>query len=110
MKMGKKQLQTLQKLSCQGKERCSLVKEDLIISLYLPEFWDAEFDDESLYYHQTPEYASAEAAFSQSMRPLLDAGLVEKKEQKIDTRLPDQTTSLCYRITASGSHELAKMR
>jgi hypothetical protein len=110
MKIGKKQFQTLEKLSGDGKVRHCLIKENLIISLYLPEFWNAEFDDESLYYYRTPEYASAEAAFSQSMMLLLDARLVEKQEQEINTGLFNQPTSLCYRITKAGRQELDNMR
>lgn len=110
MKISKIQSQTLTKLSGEGKERHCLLKENLIICLYLPGFWDVEPDDESLYHYRTPEYASAEAAFAQAIRPLLDARLVEKQEQGLNTGLSDQFTPSCYRITKAGRQELDNIR
>ena len=110
MKIEKKQLQILKKLLGKGTERRWLRKEDLVISLYLPDFWDGEFDDESLYYYRTSEYASAEAAFSLSMRLLLYAELVERKHQELKTELADSSTSQFYRITEAGDRELEKIK
>ncbi len=110
MNLDNKQLLTLQKLSEKVSGQVCITKEDLIIGIYLPEFWDGEFDDESLYYSRTPEYTSAENVYSQSMQVLLDAGLVEKDECDIHTVRDGQTTSVCYRITEYGRHALDMLR
>lgn len=110
MNITNKQLLTLQKLSGKVSEQVCFTKEDLIIGVFLPEFWDGEFDDESLYHHRTPEYISAENACSQSMQSLLNAGLVEKDECDIHTVRDGQTTSVCYRITEYGRHALDMLK
>ena len=102
MKINKNQLQTLQKLSEGFTEQRCITKEDIIISIYLPDFWDAEFDDESLFYHRTPEYNAAEKAYSQAMKSLMDAGFVDAQECEINTDKDFPTTKTCYHITGYG--------
>ena len=110
MNISSKQLLTLQKLSEKVVEEVCVTKEDLIMGVYLPEFWEGEFDDESLYHHRTPEYTSAENVYSQSMQVLLDAGLVEEDVCNIHTVRDSKTTSVCYRITEYGRHALDMLR
>lgn len=104
------QVHILQKLSEKGGEEMCFTQEDLIISVYLPDFWDAEFDDESLFHHRTPEYIAAEKVYSQSMQSLLDAGLVEIDKCDIHTVRDNQATSVCYRITEDGRQRLEMLK
>jgi len=108
MKMNENQTHLLQKLSEPGSEDICFTKEDLIISVYLPDYWDAECDDESLFYHRPPEYIAAEKNYSQSVQSLLDAGLAEKNICCIHFARDNETTSVCYRITENGRRSLAK--
>lgn len=59
MKLDKKQVKVLEKLSSESQAQQCYIKENLIIGVYLDDYWDGEFDDESLYYYNTPEYALA---------------------------------------------------
>jgi len=106
MELDKKQLNVLKKLSSESLTQQCFIKENLILGLYLDDYWNGEFDDESLYYYHTPEYASAKAAFHQSLKPLLEAGLVERETKDTDSDLHDQSTPDCYRITESGRQAL----
>jgi hypothetical protein len=110
MDISEHQRQILQKLSEKGSENMCFTKEDLIISVYLPEFWNAEFDDESLFYHRTPEYIAAEKAYSASMQSLLDSGLVEVNTCDIHTVRDNEATSVCYRVTAYGRQTLEMLK
>jgi hypothetical protein len=106
MKINQFQIQTLQKLSeAVNEERC-ITKDDLIISVFLPDFWDAGFDDESLYYRRTPEYRAAEKAYSQSMKQLIYAGFVEAEGCEIDTDRDSPPAKTCYHITGYGRQAL----
>lgn len=110
MEISKNQLKILQKLSEKGSENMCFTKEDLIISVYLPEFWDAAFDDESLFHHRTPEYRAAEKAYAASMQSLLDTGLVVINTCDIHTVRDNQATSICYRITEDGRQAVEKQK
>ncbi len=110
MELDKKQLQVLEKLSSESSTHHCFIKENLILGLYLDDYWNGEFDDESLYYYHTPEYASAKAAFHQSMEPLLEAGLVERETKDTDSDLHDQATPACYRITKYGRQALDMLK
>lgn len=110
MNISKNQIKILQKLSKKFTEHRCITKEDIIISIYLPDFWNAKFDDESLFHRRTPEYSAAEKAYAQSMKSLIDAGFVDSEECKInpDTAFPTATT--CYHITGYGRQALAMFK
>jgi hypothetical protein len=107
MNINKLQIQTLQKLSEEVNTQRCITAEDLIMSVFLPDFWNAGFDDESLFYHQTPEYRAAENAYSHSMKSLIDAGFVDAEDSEINTDREFPTTKTCYHITRYGRQALA---
>ena len=102
MRIGKNQLYVLQELK-RIKEKYSFERiycANLIIHLYYPNFFNDDFDDfDGLCFHKTPEYKSARASLSRSMRLLIDAGLVEKG--KINDPL-EGIAGHAYRITEKG--------
>ena len=110
MKLDKKQVQLLEKLSRKDQTEQCFIKENIIMGLYLDDYWHEEFDDESLYHYHTPEYTSAKAAFYKSVKPLIEAGLVEKQQGRIEINSEDINTPVCYRITKYGSHALEILR
>ena len=99
MGIGKNQLYVLQELKrIKEKYSCELIYcANLIINLYYPNFLNDDFDDWR--FHETPEYKSAKASLSQSMRRLIDAGLVEKG--KINDPL-EAIAGHAYKITEKG--------
>ena len=80
MRIGKNQLYVLQELKrIKEKYGCELIYcANLFIHLYYPNFINDDYDSDGLHFHETPEYKSARASLSRSMRCLIDAGLVEK--------------------------------
>ena len=98
MRMGKNQHYVLQELK-RIKDRKSgelVYFANLIIHLYYPNFFNNDFDDWR--FHETPEYKSAKASLSRSMRRLLDAGLVERKINAPHEGIAGHA----YRITEKG--------
>ena len=53
---------------------------------------------------------AAKAAFDRSIKPLMDAGLVERQKGASKTDLGDQGSPDCYRITIYGSQTLAMLK
>ena len=102
MGIGKNQLYVLQELK-RIKEKYGFERiycANLIIHLYYPNFFNDDFDDfDGLCFHKTPEYKSARASLSRSMRRLIDAGLVEKG--KINDPL-EGIAGHAYKITEKG--------
>jgi hypothetical protein len=103
MRIGKNQLYVLQELKrIKEKYGCELIYcANLIIHLYYPNFFNDDFDDyfDDRHFHKTPEYKSARASLSQSMRRLIGAGLVEKG--KINDPL-ERMAGHAYKITEKG--------
>ncbi len=103
MRNGKNQLYVLQELKrIKGKYGCEHIYcANLIIHLYYPDFFNDDFDDDfdDWCFHKTPEYKSARASLSRSMRRLIDAGLVEKG--KINDPL-EGIAGHAYKITEKG--------
>ena len=102
MRIGKNQLYVLQELKrVKEKNGRELVYfANLIIHLYYPNFFNDDFDDdfEDWCFHKTPKYKSAKASLSQSMRCLIEAGLVEKEK----TNPLEKIAGHAYRITNKG--------
>jgi hypothetical protein len=103
MRIGKNQRYVLQELKrIKEKNDCELIySADLILHLYYPNFFNDDFDDyfKDPRFHRTPEYVSARACLSQSMRRLVDSGLVEKG--KITGPL-EGIAGHAYKITEKG--------
>ena len=108
MRIGKNQLYVLQELKrIKEKYGCELIYcSTLIIHLYYPNFFNDDFDDDfdDWRFHKTPEYKSARASLSRSVRRLIDAGLVEKG--KINDPL-EGIAGHAYKITEKGLEALS---
>ena len=103
MRIGKNQLYVLQELKrIKDKNGRELVYfANLIIHLYYPNFFNDHFDDDfdDWSFHKTPEYTSAKASLSRSMRRLIETGLVETGK----TNNPlEGIAGHAYRITNKG--------
>ena len=107
MRMGKNQRYVLQELKRikDSKSGELIYFANLIIHLYYPNFFTNNFDDDfdDWRFHETPEYKSAKASLSQSMRRLIDAGLVERKINDPHEGIAGHA----YRITEKGLREIS---
>jgi len=102
MRMGKNQRYVLNVLKrIKEKNSCEPIYfANLIIHLYYPNFFNNNFDDDfdDLRFHKTPEYNSAKASLAQSMRRLIDAGLVAREMNDPHEGI----AGYAYRITEKG--------